>query len=203
MDLALQADGQSANDYQVAKQADVLMLLYQLPGAQLGETLERMDCPVTDDQLLRTARYYLARTSHDSSLSRIACAGALARLDPAASWRLYQDALRLDLDPADADTAEGVHLGAMAATLDMLQRLYLGLDAAAGGLSLSPALPPGLCPVRMRFYYRGGAFELEWTGSELRLGSDPANPAEVAVLLEGRTQPLRPGDAVALAARPP
>ena len=202
VDLALQADGQSANDCQVAKQADVLMLPYLLPGGQLRETLARMGYPVTDDQLLRTARYYLARTSHDSSLSRVVCAGALARLDPAASWRLYQDALRLDLDPADTGTAEGVHLGAMAATLDVMQRLYLGLDVAAGGLALSPALPPGLCQVRMRLYYRGGAFDLEWTGSELRLASDPANLAEVAVLQEGRTQPLRPGEAVVLA-RPP
>lgn len=97
---------------------------------------------------------------------------------------------------------EGVHLGAMAATLDVLQRLYLGLEVAAGGLALSPA-PPGLCPVRMRLHYRGGAFELGWTGSELRLGSDPANLADVAVLQEGRTQPLRPGGAVTLAVRPP
>ncbi len=199
VDLALQADGESPNDYQVVKQADVLMLPYLLPGAQLTETLARMGYPVTDDQLLRTARYYLARTSHDSSLSRVACAGALARLDPAASWQLYQDALRLDLHPSDTGAAEGVHLGAMAATLDVLQRLYLGLDVAAGGLALSPALPPGLCPVRMRLYYRGGAFELEWTGSELRLASDPANLAEVGVLRAGRTQSLRPGDAVTLA----
>ncbi len=199
VDLALQADGESANDYQVAKQADVLMLPYLLPGAQLGETLARMGYSVTDDQLLRTARYYLARTSHDSSLSRVACAGALAQLDPAASWRLYHDALRLDLDPADTGTAEGVHLGAMAATLDVLQRLYLGLDVAAEGLALSPAVPPDLCPVRMQLYYRGGAFELEWTGSELRLASDPANLAEVGVLQAGRSQALHPGDAVTLA----
>ena len=199
VDLALEAEGKSANDYQISKQADVLVLPYVLPGVQLTDTLARLGYVVSDDQLLQTARYYLARTSNDSSLSRIVCAGALARLDPAASWKLYEDALRLDLDPAQKGAAEGVHLGAMAATLDVVQRLYLGLDVDGRGLSLAPALPTGLGPVSMSIYYRGGAFELAWDGAALRLASDAANLSEVAVTREGRTEPLRPGASVEVA----
>jgi len=202
MDLALEAEGKSANDHQISKQADVLVLPYLLPGAQLTETLARLGYAMSDDQLLHTARYYLARTSNDSSLSRIVCAGALARLDPAASWELYQDALRLDLDPAQKGAAEGIHLGAMAATLDVMQRLYLGLDVDGHGLSLSPALPPRLGPVAMSLYYRGGAFELAWNGAALRLASDAANLGEVAVALEGRTEWLRPGTALEVTPAP-
>jgi trehalose/maltose hydrolase-like predicted phosphorylase len=199
VDLALQAEGKDANDYQITKQADFLVLPYLLPGRQLADTLARLGYAVPDYQLLRTARYYLARTSNDSSLSRIVCAGALARLDPAASWGLYHDALRLDLDPKDRGAAEGVHLGAMAATLDVMQRLYLGLDVDARGLALSPAPPPGLCPVRMGLHYRGGAFELAWTGSALRLASDAANLGEVTVVRDGQTEPLRAGETMEIA----
>ena len=202
VDLALEAEGASANNYQITKQADTLMLPYMLPGAQLTDTLARLGYQVSDDQLLRTARYYLARTSNDSSLSRIACAGALARLDPAASWDIYQEALRLDLDPAQKGAAEGLHLGAMAATLDVMQRLYLGLDVDGRGLALSPALPPGLGPVRMNLYYRGGAFELAWDGAALRLASDAANLGEVAVARGGRTELLRAGTALEVAPAP-
>jgi trehalose/maltose hydrolase-like predicted phosphorylase len=202
LDLVLETQRLSANDFQVSKQADVLMLLYVLPGAQLKETFARLGYAVSDDQLLRTARYYLPRTSHDSSLSRIVCAGALARLDPAASWALYQEALRLDLDPAQTGTAEGIHLGAMAATLDMMQRLYLGLDVDGRGLALAPAPPPGLGPVRMALHYRGGAFELAWDGAALRLASDAANTAEVAVARDEGSEPLRAGGTVEIAPVP-
>lgn len=60
--------------------------------------------------------------------------------------------------------------------------------------------PPELRQVRMRLYYRGGAFELEWTGSELRLASDPANLADVAVRHSGKG-PLRPGAAMTIVPR--
>ncbi len=193
VDLALEAEGKSTNDYQITKQADTLVLPYMLPGAQLKDTLSRLGYEVTDDQLLRTARYYLERTSNDSSLSRIVCAGALARLDPAASWVLYQESLRLDLDPSEKGAEEGIHLGAMAATLDVMQRLYLGVDVDEHGVTLSPAPPSGLGPVKMGIYYRGGAFELAWNGTALRLASDAANLSEVAVACEGRTEALAAG----------
>ena len=199
VDLALEAEGKSANDYQISKQADVLVLPYMLPGAQLTDTLARLGYAVSDDQLLRTARYYLARTSNDSSLSRIVCAGALARLDPAASWELYQDALRLDLDSTQKGAAEGIHLGAMAATLDVMQRLYLGFDVDGRGLTLAPALPSGLGPVTMSLYHRGGAFGLAWDGTALRLASNSANLGEVAVAREGATGPLRAGASLKVA----
>ncbi len=199
VDLALEAEGKSANDYQISKQADVLVLPYMLPGMQLADTLARLGYALSDGQLLRTARYYLARTSNDSSLSRIVCAGALARLDPAASWKLYQDALRLDFDPAQKGAAEGIHLGAMAATLDVMQRHYLGLDVDGDGLALSPALPPGLGPVSTNIYYRGGAFELAWDGTALRLSSDAANLGEVAVACNSGKQLLRAGASLEVA----
>src|SRR5690606_21834048 len=96
-------------------------------------------------QLRRTAQYYLTRTTHRSSLSRIVYAGALARLDPDESWRLYHQALSTDLNALKGESiAEGIHLGAMGGTLDILQRRYLGISPELDGLHLDPSLPEEL-----------------------------------------------------------
>ena len=197
-DLALQAEGRDANAFHLAKQPDVLMLPYILPGTQLQDMLGHMGYPVTHDQLARTARYYLDRTVHDSSLSRVACAGALAGVDPGASWQLYADAVRLDLDPATVcGAAEGVHLGAMVATLDVIQRIYLGLDVGADGLTLAPNLPPELPPIEMRLFHCGSALDLQWEGSRLRLRSDAANTSVTSIHYQNQVVALRPGSAEA------
>jgi trehalose/maltose hydrolase-like predicted phosphorylase len=170
------------------------MLPDMLPGAQLQDTLGRTGYAVMVDQLARTAKYYLDRTMHESRLSRMAYAGALARFDPDASWQFYNAALRFDLDPATGGgAAEGIHLGTMAATLDVMQRLYLGLDATLDGLMLSPALPAVLPGTEMRLFYRNNALSLEWTGSELRLRSDPANLGTTMVWHGGQPCALPPG----------
>jgi trehalose/maltose hydrolase-like predicted phosphorylase len=65
--------------------------------------------------------YYLARTTHGSTLSRVVHAWVLSRRDRPASWRLLREALDADLaDTQGGTTREGVHLGAMAATADIL-----------------------------------------------------------------------------------
>ena len=199
LDWALEAAGETADAYQLTKQADVLMLLHLLPGEDLFRTLDRMGYAVTEEQLRRTADYYLARITHESSLSRVACAGALARLDPTGSWRFFQEALGTDLDAQHAaSTAEGLHLGAMAGTLDVLQRHYLGLSPGEECLHLDPSLPPALRPVRLGFRYRGGDFGLAWTGTGLRIEAGAENRAPVTLLCRGRRETLRPGGALVL-----
>src|SRR5262249_26994223 len=94
IDWLLEERGDTVGAYQVTKQADVLMLLYLLrPGGVLAEVLGRMGYPASDALFRRTAEYYLRRITHESSLSRVVCAGALAHLDSAASWRFFQDAM--------------------------------------------------------------------------------------------------------------
>jgi trehalose/maltose hydrolase-like predicted phosphorylase len=199
LDWALAAEGDSADAWQFTKQADVLMLFHLLPGEELLKMLGRMGYAVTEDGLRRTADYYLARITHESSLSLVACAGALARLDPIASWRLFGEALRTDFDtPYAASTAEGLHLGAMAGTLGLLQRCYLGLAPGDGVLHLDPAPPPELGPVRMPFRWHGMQFVLAWTGEELHLRSDPENPRRIRVHCRDGRELLRPGGLITL-----
>ncbi len=196
-DWELEAEGDNANAYQIAKQADLPMLFYLLPGAELGRVLERLGYRVTRDQLCRTLAYYLARTRHDSSLSRIVHAGALARFDPAASWRLFQETLQRDANPMHSGSAaEALHLGAMAGVLDVIQRHYLGLCLTPDAIWLDPAAPPELGRVSLDFRYRQGDFRLEWNGSRLRITAAATNHGSVSVCCGGRAEELPPGAAL-------
>jgi trehalose/maltose hydrolase-like predicted phosphorylase len=161
-----------------------------------------MDYGLADDALRRTADFDLARTTHDSSLSSMACAGALARLDPEASWRFFEEALRPEHDPSAASkVAEGAHLGARAGAIDVLQRHYLGFGLRRDAILLNPAPPPPLGRVRIAVSCRFGHFACEWTGAVLRLHADVANRRAVSVRHPGGRTVLRPGRTLELPPR--
>jgi alpha,alpha-trehalase len=53
----------------------------------------------------------------------------MAEFDPGASWQRFLLALQSDIDDVQSGTTkEGIHLGVMAGTLDLLQRGYLGTE---------------------------------------------------------------------------
>lgn len=79
------------------------------------------------------------------ALSRIVHSWALARTDRERSWEQFAHALESDVaDVQGGTTAEGIHLGAMAGTVDLLQRGYAGLEARRDALWFDPALPKEL-----------------------------------------------------------
>lgn len=132
------------------------MLAYLLSVDELREILDRLDYRFTADALTRTVAFYRDRVSHGSTLSRVAHAWVSARADRHGSWQLFREALSADLDDTQGGTtAEGIHLGAMAATLDILQRRYTGLEVRDDALWLHPQLPEDLAGLRFTVTYRG------------------------------------------------
>lgn len=156
LDRILDAEGDSPNRYKVSKQADVLMLFFLLSGDELIELMQRLGYLGFDrDAIYRTIDYYAARTSHGSTLSRIAQSWVLARADRPGSWEFFEEALESDInDVQHGTTPEGIHLGAMAGTVDLVQRGYLGLDARGDVLYLNPRLPDELDALRTTIQYR-------------------------------------------------
>lgn len=194
VDWALDAIGDSADNWQITKQADALTLLYLLSDDGVVDLLARLGYRFDRDGVRRTAHRYLARTTHRSSLSRVVYAGALARADPALSWRLFQQALGTDLHGLKGEsTAEGIHLGAKGGTLDTLQRRYLGISTCRAGLRVDPALPAQLGRVRLDLRFRGQALQVEADRSALRIRSAPGNDTDVAVFHQAGETPLKPG----------
>lgn len=143
MDRLLKAEGKSADAYKVAKQADTLMTFYNLPEKEVTGILERLGYRLSPDYLKRNLNYYLQRTSHGSTLSRVVHA-LLANIigDKALSWELYSDALTSDYnDIQGGTTGEGIHAGVMAGTVLVAMRSFAGVSFDGGLIKVTPALP--------------------------------------------------------------
>lgn len=156
MDRILEAEGDTTNRYQVSKQADVVMLFYLLAPDEVAAILDRLGYGYDEGLIKRTIRYSLDRTTHGSTLSAVVHAWVLAQGGGPDSWRFFLDALHADIDDGrSGTTAEGIHIGAMAGSLDLLQRCYAGVMPHAGRLHLNPRLAQGLPGVRLELRYRG------------------------------------------------
>jgi trehalose/maltose hydrolase-like predicted phosphorylase len=156
LDRLLEAEGDDVNRYQVSKQADVLMLGYLFPAVELRALLDRLGHHLDDAVWTRTVDHYLARTSHGSTLSGLVHGWVLARSHRAGAWEYVREALLADVaDIQGGTTGEGIHLGAMGGTLDLVQRGLAGLEPVAGALRVDP-VPLGALPrFDLRVRYRG------------------------------------------------
>ncbi|GAA1810762.1 beta-phosphoglucomutase family hydrolase [Nesterenkonia flava] len=195
LDLILQAEGDATNRYKLSKQADVLMLCYIFSASELIETLDYMGYDLTMEDFRKTVEYYLARSSHGSTLSRLVHGWVAARFDRAGSWNLFKEALEADLsDTQGGTTREGIHLGAMAGTVDMVIRCYGGVETRADALWLHPLLPDELPEVTFRMRYRNQPIlvHINHEHVTLKLSEGSAEPIDVNV--EGKPKTLTPGE---------
>lgn len=194
LDLILNAEGDTTNRYKLAKQADALMLVYLLGPDELADTFDRLGYDLTPGILARTIEYYLARTAHGSTLSRVVHAWALSRLDRGRSIAIFRQALRADLDDTQGGTTgEGIHLGAMAATVDLLLRCYAGVAAHDDALWFDPALPDELPALNFDVFYRRQRLSVKLTSDRLRLHIHPCQAAPIQVGVAGNIHTLAPG----------
>ena len=197
LDRLLEAEGDTANRYQVSKQADVLMLLYLLSADELRGVLSGLGYELSPDQLRRTIMYYLERTSQGSTLSRVVHAWVLSRYDGSDAWRFLLEALDSDIaDVQGGTTAEGIHLGAMAGTVDIVQRCLGGLEARRGVLSFSPALPPEVSQLRFSVHYRGHRLQIDITDERIRVSGRPGPTTPITLGFQGTTFRLEPGETI-------
>lgn len=156
LDRILEAEGDTVDRYQASKQADVLMLGYLFSPSELAELFARLGYTFDDALWGRTVEYYLRRTSHGSTLSGLVHGWVLARVRRADAWTFVLEALRGDIaDLQGGTTGEGIHLGAMAGTLDLVQSGLTGLETRPGGLALDPVPLPELSHYRFSLRYQG------------------------------------------------
>jgi trehalose/maltose hydrolase-like predicted phosphorylase len=141
LDRILKAEDDDPNRYKLAKQADTLMLFFLFSEQELKEVFGRLDYEYGPETARKNVSYYAQRTSHGSTLSFVVHAHILADVDPEASWKMFLTALESDVgDIQGGTTQEGIHMGVMAGTLDLIQRGYLGSEVREGALYFDPKL---------------------------------------------------------------
>lgn len=197
LDRILEAEGDTPNRYKLAKQADVTMLFFVLSADELASILTRLGYSYEPDLIPRTIDYYDQRTSHGSTLSRVVDAWVHARLDREESWKVFLDVLDLDVhDEPRGTTREGIHLGAMVGSLDLLQRGYGGVETRDEVLRLHPEIPGELGSLAFQIRYRRHIVGIEVTTERatVRVGLSDEEPLEIEI--EGAHYALEPGHAL-------
>ena len=194
LDLILEAEGDGTNGYKLAKQADVLMLPYLLGHEGLLGILKRLDYSFTKEQLHRTIEYYLSRTAHGSTLSRVAHASVLAGVDADRAWESFREALDADLDDTQHGTTRaGIHLGAMGGTIDVVQRSFAGLRFSGDSIVFAPNLPTRLRAVAFEVLYRGHRLRVHLKDGQMSIASAPGDAGPITVHVYGADVVLPPG----------
>jgi beta-phosphoglucomutase family hydrolase len=180
LDLILESENDSPNHYKVSKQPDVLMLFYLFSADELRDLFARLGYPFEHETIPRNVAYYAARSSHGSTLSRVVHSWVLARSDRLRSMRFFAEALQSDVsDIQQGTTAEGIHLGAMAGTVDLVQRGVTGIVATGDVLWLNPELPQEIDRLSMRIRYRGHSLHLRVTRDALTVRGTDRGPAPI------------------------
>jgi beta-phosphoglucomutase len=155
MQTLLGIDG--ANEHQVLKQPDVIMLLCLL-------------CDEFDHKTWQSNwEYYSPRTDHSygSSLGPSIHAWAACELGlPEVGYEHFMRAARMDLEDNRGNTADGIHAASAGGLWQAIVFGFAGLHLSENGYKLRANLPSHWKRLAFRFRFRG-----EWQDVELCAGS--------------------------------
>ncbi len=199
LDRILEAEGDSPNHYQVSKQADLLMLFYLFSVEELEGIFERMGYRFKPEMIKKNIYYYLSRTAHGSTLSQIVHCWILSRFDRPKSWDLFLLSLKSDVfDIQGGTTAEGIHLGAMAGTVDIIQRCYPGIEMRDDILRFNPSLPLQLKYLKFHLHYRGHSLTVEMDHETLTLNTKHSLAGTIKIGMNNQVHEMSGGASLSL-----
>jgi trehalose/maltose hydrolase-like predicted phosphorylase len=184
LDRILEKEGDSPNYYKASKQADVLMLFYLFSSDELVNLFDQLGYNFNPESIPENIKYYQKITAHGSTLSQVIHSWVLARSDREGSWQNFEKALLSDIkDLQGGTTSEGIHLGAMAGTVDIIQRCYTGLEIRDNVLWLNPRLPREIEEMKFHIRYRTHWIKLRINHKKLWINfyKNFANPVEINV----------------------
>jgi trehalose/maltose hydrolase-like predicted phosphorylase len=196
MDRILKAEGKSPDDYKVAKQADTLMAWYNLGTDQVSSLLSAMGYRVDRAALPPNFNYYIQRTSHGSTLSRIVHAFLANELGISdLAWEMYMEALSSDyVDIQGGTTAEGIHAGVMGSTLMFVIQSVAGIHFRDEILAVNPALPAGWKKISFNFAFRKKYYTFDIFSEKMAISVDTPDDQLVEIEIAGKIYGLAPGE---------
>ena len=199
LDRILEAEDDTPNRYKASKQADSLMLLYLFSHTELEAVLGRLGYTLSTEQVYRTVDYYLQRTTHGSTLSAVVHAWVLNRTHREEAYEYFVRALESDVaDIQGGTTPEGIHLGAMAGSADLLKRCFTGIETREGKLFLDPYWPKELGTLAFDITYHGHSLTLRVSGDHVRVESHPGEAPAIRIECRSQMVSVLPGEVVEL-----
>ena len=96
--------------------------------------------------------------------------------------------------PQKGTTPEGIHLGAMAGTVNVLLQGYTGLDIRGEALYLQPHLPKELTALHLDIHYCGQSLALHITSDTLRVTSSPCAAGTITLCVNDTQHRLETGE---------
>jgi beta-phosphoglucomutase family hydrolase len=192
LDRILKAEGKSPDEYKLSKQADFLMSFYNLGFDEVTEIIRNLGYQVPEDYARVNFEYYINRTSHGSTLSRLVHARLAWQMGmKEKGWGLYLDALRSDLvDIQGGTTGEGIHCGVMAGTVVDVMTTFGGLDLHGPVPGLHPVLPDMWKELEFGFLIRGNRYHVEIYPATIKIAGQNGGREEIKVDICGKEYAL-------------
>jgi len=183
LDRILKAEGKSPDDYKLAKQADTLMAFYNIDEEDVTGILKNTGEKITEDYLKKNYNYYLNRTSHGSTLSRVVHAYLSSFLgNKEEGNKLYFEALQSDFtDIQGGTTAEGIHAGVMGGTVLMVIKTFAGINLKKEYLKINPSLPKNWNSVKFSIWYKNNFYTIDLSHKQLKIKINSKISKEVKI----------------------
>ena len=189
LDRILEKEGDSPNNYKASKQADVLMLFYLFSADELLAFFKQLGYKFKHESIPRNIDYYRKITSHGSTLSQVIFSWVTARSNRKRSWDNFRKALLSDFrDIQGGTTPEGIHLGAMAGTVDLIQRCYTGLEIRDDVLWFNPRLPDEIEELKFQIRYRSHWINIRLNQQKMWINFDRGWAGPVKVNINGTSK---------------
>ena len=154
------------------KQADVLMLMYLLPG------------DFTNEQMKRAYEYYEPLTTHDSSLSATIYAIVATWLGKRTEAETYfQKALKIDLDLGKKGCEEGIHIANAGGLWQSVIHGFAGIRNVIQSdiLTINPRLPKNWQRIRFHLKWKGKVVGIEISKEHIVIINQSQEPIKVIV----------------------
>jgi len=174
-------------DTQTVKQADVIMLLYLMPGL------------CTREELRKNWDYYEPRTTHSSSLSFGVHGIIAAELGLADKARYYIDkSLGIDLYDEMGNASEGIHMAASGMSWSAIVNGYAGARPINGKFRIEPRLPSHWKKLQFTLKWKGADFTVVIDGSSITVTNKPSAKASLPLVVKCKEYSVRPGETVCI-----
>ncbi len=201
MDRILKAEGNSPDDYKVDKQADLLMIFYNLDRDEVIHLMKDLGYDIKEDILRKNFDYYFKRTSHGSTLSRVVhayLAGLTGKEN--LSRELYMEALTSDYnDIQGGTTGEGIHVGVMGSTVLNALTIFAGLNWHGAILRLDPSLPEAWKKMSFNFNFNGDQYHFNITSGEVSIYYHSEEGTPGWIIVKGNKYELESSRTLAIA----